>query len=578
MRVLATAGHVDHGKSTLVRALTGVDPDRLAEEKARGLTIDLGFASTTLPSGAEVGFVDVPGHIRFIKNMLAGVGAVDACMLVVAATEGWKPQSEEHLRILDLLGLSGGVVALTMADKVDEPVLRRAAADVARHVAGTLLDGAEVVPVDGVSGRGLDALRAALERLVATTPPAADRGRPRLWIDRCFPVRGAGTVVTGTLTGGTLAIGDAVLVEPGGRRGRVRHLQSHGRDLDRAPPGRRLAINLSGVAHGDVGRGQAVVRPDQWHGAAVVDASMRLVPGLGHGITRRGAFLAYIGSGEHAVQLRVLGAAGSITAGGDGLVRLRLPADSPLPLVPGDRYVVRDAGRSETIGGGEILDVDPVLPASKATPDRSVARVVAERGWVDAGTLERLTGVATPPTLGTWVVDPAALTEVRSRAATAVAAAGDQGLDLAPVDERTRAVLQTLTGVAIKDGRAYPDAAAAAVGPAALEILAALESSPWSPPDMGLEARGSLRDLEREGLAVQAGSIWFAASALEAAATRVAHLLAASPDGVTVGVVRDDLATTRKHVVPLLEHLDATGVTRRRGVLRVAGPRLPPPA
>ena len=249
MRVLATAGHVDHGKSTLVLALTGTDPDRLAEEKARGLTIDLGFAACTLPSGADVAFVDVPGHVRFIKNMLAGVGAVDACLFVVAATEGWKPQSEEHLRILTLLGIGHGMIALTKVGLVDDEWRELAELDVRDHVAGTFLAGSEIVAVDALDGRGIEQLRAALDRLVATVPPAADRGRPRLWVDRSFAVRGAGTVVTGTLTGGALGVDDEVTVEPGGQTARIRRLHSHHVGLERAEPGRRLAVNLAGIPH-----------------------------------------------------------------------------------------------------------------------------------------------------------------------------------------------------------------------------------------------------------------------------------------------------------------------------------------
>src|SRR5215469_2733271 len=197
MHVIATAGHVDHGKSTLVLALTGMDPDRFAEEKARGLTIDLGFAWTTLPSGRGLAFVDVPGHVRFIRNMLAGVGAVDACLFVVAATEGWKPQSEEHLRILSLLGITHGVIALTKVGLVDDEWRELAELDVRDHVTGTFLEGAELVAVDAVDGTGVASLQAALGRLVASVPAAADRGWPRLWVDRSFAVRGAGTVVTG---------------------------------------------------------------------------------------------------------------------------------------------------------------------------------------------------------------------------------------------------------------------------------------------------------------------------------------------------------------------------------------------
>ena len=226
MHVVATAGHVDHGKSTLVLALTGMDPDRFAEEKARGLTIDLGFAWTTLPSGRRLAFVDVPGHVRFLKNMLAGVGGVDACMFVVAATEGWKPQSEEHLRILELLGVGHGLVVLTKVGLVDGETRELARLELEDMVAGTFLEGAEVAEVDVLAGEGVDGLRAALDRLLESTPPAVDRGRPRLWVDRVFAAKGSGTVVTGTLTGGPLAVDDDLVTSPGGRKVRVRGLQS----------------------------------------------------------------------------------------------------------------------------------------------------------------------------------------------------------------------------------------------------------------------------------------------------------------------------------------------------------------
>jgi selenocysteine-specific elongation factor len=575
--VLATAGHVDHGKSTLVLALTGTDPDRLAEEKARGLTIDLGFAACTLPAGADVAFVDVPGHVRFIKNMLAGVGAVDACLFVVAATEGWKPQSEEHLRILSLLGIGHGLIALTKVGLVDDEWRELAELDVRDHVAGTFLEDAEIVAVDAVDGRGIDELRAALDRLVATVPPAADRGWPRLWVDRSFAVRGAGTVVTGTLTGGPLAVDQEVAVEPGGLVARIRRLHSHHVALDRADPGRRLAVNLAGIPHERVGRGQAVVRPGQWHRARVADASLVVLSSLDHPVERRGAYAAYIGSGEFPVRVRVL-RRHAIAPGEEGLVRLWLAPGTTLPLLPGDRFVLREAGRSETVGGGEILDVAPVRTATRAAPSRSVERVVAERGWVDAAELERLTGAPATPTLGRWVVDPGQLETATQALLEAVRESGSAGVDLAALDDRQRAILSAgLDGVAVRAGRAVDASAAEGGGlpEAAASILAGLESSPFSPPDLPSSARGALRELERRGLAVEAGPVWFASAAVTAAGVVVAGLLAARPDGVTVSEVREALNTTRKHVVPLLGHLDATGVTRRRGDVRVGGPRLP---
>jgi small GTP-binding protein len=361
VRVIATAGHVDHGKSSLVLALTGTDPDRFAEEKRRGLTIDLGFAHTVV-DGEAISFVDVPGHVRFLRNMLAGVGGVDCCLFVVAATEGWKPQSEEHMRILELVGVTHGIIALTKVDLLDDAELvELAALEVAERTAGTFLGGAPIVPVAAPSGRGLPALRTALATLARTTPAAADHGRPRMWIDRVFAAKGSGTVVTGTLTDGSITTGDHVRLEPGGHGARVRAIQTLGRTVGEIGPGNRVALNLAGVEHGALTRGDAVVAPHRWHTTATVDATLDVLASLAHPVSRRGAHLAYIGSGEHAVRVRVLGPQ-AIEPGGRGLVRLHLAA--PLPLLPGDRYVLRETGRDETVGGGELLDVAPVRPAS----------------------------------------------------------------------------------------------------------------------------------------------------------------------------------------------------------------------
>ncbi|HEV2757923.1 MAG TPA: selenocysteine-specific translation elongation factor [Acidimicrobiales bacterium] len=571
MHVVATAGHVDHGKSTLVLALTGMDPDRFAEEKARGLTIDLGFAWATLGSGRELAFIDVPGHVRFLKNMLAGVGAVDACLFVVAATEGWKPQSEEHLRILQLLGVSHGIVALTKVGLVDDDTRELTRMEIEDEVAGTFLEGAPVVEVDVLAGRGVDDLRAALDTLLATTPGSVDRNRPRLWVDRVFAAKGSGTVVTGTLAGGGLAIDDELVVLPSMQKVRVRGLQSLQRQREEVEPGSRVAINLSGVSHDQLSRGHALVRPGQWRPTRTFDASLQVLEGLDHPVSRRGAYQAYLGSGEHAVRLRVLGEE-AIAPGKVGAVRLHLPV--PVPLLPGDRFIVRESGRDETVGGGEVLDVAPVLAASKARPSRSVDRVVAERGWISADDLERMTGERREPNVGRWVVAPeareAALTELRA----AIEGAGPLGVDRAGLTDRQRAVLPLLEGVVVEGGRVRP----AAVGDPLADhpFVAALESSPFAPPEPSTVNRAELAELVRRGLVIAREGVYFAPSAIDAATRRVAELLAENPEGVTVAQVRDGLATTRKHALPLLAELDATGVTRRRGDLRIGGPRLPP--
>ena len=572
MHVVATAGHVDHGKSTLVKALTGTDPDRLSEEKARGLTIDLGFASTQLPSGRGVAFIDVPGHVRFLKNMLAGVGSVDACVFVVAATEGWKPQSEEHLQILQLLGIEHGLVALTKTGLADDDLRELARLDVEERVEGTFLEAAPIVEVDALDGSGIADIGVALDELLEATPTAVDHKRPRLWIDRVFAAKGSGTVVTGTLTGGRVRVGDELTALPHRRAVRVRALQSLHAQRSKVGPGNRVALNLSGVSHDELTRGDVLVRADQWHVTQRVDGLLKVLDAIDHPVTRRGAHMAYLGSGEFPVRVRVLGPS-EIQPGTEGPVRLHLPVG--LPLLPGDRFILRESGRGETLGGGEILDVDPIVAAARAQPDRSLDRVIAERGRVDVDHLLRLTGEHRKADVGNWAVDPAVLKARHTELSEAIAAAGPLGLDIAKLDDFGRAVLDTIEGVAVDHGHARAiDAVDTLTGHAYID---ALEASPFAPPDPEGIDRAELRELVRRGDLVEEGGVYFAASALDAAARVVADLLSRQPDGVTVAEVRDEWGTSRKYAIPLLSYLDNHGITRRRGDLRIGGPRLPPP-
>ena len=575
MHVVATAGHVDHGKSTLVKALTGTDPDRFDEEQRRGLTIDLGFAAADLPGGRRCAIVDVPGHVRFIRNMLAGVGAVDACIFAVAATEGWKPQSEEHLRILELLGIGSGLVVLTKADLVNTELLEIAHLDVSDHLAGTFLAGAEIVAVDSLSGTGMQEFAAALDRLLDRTPTAVDTGRPRLWVDRAFVASGAGTVVTGTLTGGTVSVGDALVLRPGRRRVRVRAVQSLYAAQPSVGPGHRAALNLAGANLDRVRRGHVVVREDQWHLTDIVDASLSVLASLDHEVSRRGAYDAYLGTDEFNVRMRILGRQ-SLRPGSTGAVRLHLPCR--LPLRPGDRFVLRESGRAETVGGGEILDVDPRLPATVARPDRSVDRVIAEQGWVLPDKLWRLTGERREPNLAGWIVDPATLQATQRDLRARIDKASDLGLNLATLNARERLVAEHLDGVVIEAGRAHPGRRVDTL--AGHPFLAALEEQPFSPPEPSSPGTPpvepeELRELLRRKLVVSVDGVVFAASAIDRAARAVAELLAARPDGFTVAEFRDHVGTTRKYALPLLAALDAGGITRRRGDLRIAGRRLP---
>jgi selenocysteine-specific elongation factor len=415
--VIGTAGHVDHGKSALVLALTGTDPDRLAEEKARGLTIDLGFAWSTLPSGREVGFVDVPGHERFVHNMLAGVGGIDCALFVVDASEGWRPQSAEHLAILDLLGVATGVVALSKVDLVDDATRAGATEAVAARIAGTSLAGSAIVPTSAPNGLGLGELRAALDQALDRIAEPPDRGRPRLAVDRVFSVRGSGTVVTGTLTGGTLQSEVEAELLPAGRRVRIRALQSHERPLKIADPARRLAVNLAGVSTDEVSRGDVLVLPNQWRPTTTVDCRLRCLASAPAPLRGRGAYLLYAGAAETATRLQPLDTH-EVRPGDEALVRLHL--ERPLVLDLAEPVVLRDTGRDETVGGGTVLDPFPLgevhgtgarvrrveeLEAREAAlrdEDRAalLERVLAERGSVARTDLSMLVGAGPEPVQG----------------------------------------------------------------------------------------------------------------------------------------------------------------------------------
>lgn len=568
MRVIATAGHVDHGKSSLVHALTGTDPDRWEEEKRRGLTIDLGFAFMTLPSGDVISFIDVPGHVRFLRNMLAGVGGVDACLLVVAANEGWKPQTEEHLRIIDLLGISHGAVVLTKADLVDQPALEQIMVGVGSQVSGTFLDGAPVIPVSSTTGKGLDALREFLAQLVTHKPRTTNRQRPRLWIDRVFAAKGSGTVVTGTLTDGVAQVGDELVALPSGKPVKVRGIQTHGTTVDMLDPGQRCALNLSGIDHHQLDRGAVLVRDRQWKPTCCCDAELAVLASLKHDVGRRGNYMMYIGSGEFAISLRVIGAA-HIAPGKTGSVRLRW--NTEIPLLPGDRFILRETGREETIGGGEMLDIDPLLPIARAIPDRSVERVVSERGWISQHELEVLTGEVVVPTVGDWIVSPPELKFALDAVQQKIAKSGTLGVELASFSDHEKAVVGLLPDTQIITGRVFPRADD---GIANHRYIDEFLRAGCAPPDnKGFDAT-IIRQLVQRNIFVNCNGIIFHSHAIVMATTAVKDLLRDHPHGFTVSHFREALQITRKHAVPLIEYLDQQGITRRRGDLRLAGARL----
>ena len=570
MNIVATAGHVDHGKSTLVKSLTGSDPDRLLEEKSRGLTIDLGFTSTTLPSGTVLSIVDVPGHVRFLKNMLAGVGSIQTCLFVVAATEGWKPQSEEHLRILELLGFKNGIVVITKIDQADSDLTEVALLEIEEKVKGTFLENSPLVKTNSLDGTGVDVLLNEISKLLENAPEPKDFQRPRLWIDRSFSIKGTGTVVTGTLTGGSLEIEDDLEIWPLGGKVRVRGIQAHHQEQKRILPGSRCALNIAGVSHSEISRGNVLIRAKEWHLTKILDASLQVLNEIDHHVSRRGAFIAYFGSGEYPVKLRVLGPS-SIAPGEKGSIRLFLPEQ--LPLLPGDRFILRESGRDETVGGGEVLDVDPQEKASKAKPDRSIERIVKERGWIDKEELKLITGENIEPDIDNWIVDPVTLQATIETVKEAVESAGPTGIELSLLDQYQRATVSLLKDTIIDSGRLklsiYKNQTSNH------PFVEKLQDSLFAPPDPLEVDRSELRELVRKGIVIEEGGIFFSSNAIEAASFLAAELLSIKPEGFTVSEFREAAGNTRKHAMPLLNHLDGHGITRRRDNVRIAGPRLP---
>ncbi len=377
--ILGTAGHIDHGKTSLVRLLTGVDCDRLPEEKARGITIELGFASLDLPGGVRLGIVDVPGHERFVHTMVAGAAGIDLVMLIVAADEGVMPQTREHFDICRLLGVRAGLVALTKADLVDPDLLELARADVADFVAGSFLGEAPVVPVSSLTSEGRDQLVAALADVASRVAPKSPSDLTRLPIDRVFTMKGFGTVVTGTLASGALGVGDDVVVLPDGPATRIRGLQVHGAAVDRADAGQRTAINLQGTPRDEVRRGQVVARPGTIEPTSMIDVRLRLLPSAPRALKRRARVRFHSHTSDAAARVIPL-SADEIEPGGEHVAQLRL--EHPMVLLPGDRFVLRSWSPLVTIGGGAVVHTHA------AKYRRPLDAVLADLAVLEKGSVE----------------------------------------------------------------------------------------------------------------------------------------------------------------------------------------------
>ena len=611
LHVVATAGHVDHGKSALILRLTGMDPDRLAEEKRRGLTIDLGFAWTVLPSGREIGFVDVPGHERFIRNMLAGVGPVRLVLFVVAADEGWKPQSEEHLEIVDVLGVDDAVVALSKADLAGRSNLDERVDEVRSRLKGTQLEGAPVVPCSAVTGLGLDELRRALDRMIASAPTPESRGRPRQFIDRVFTIKGAGTVVTGTLTGGPLSVGQEAVVLPSGHRARIRGLQTHKRSIDTARPVSRVAVNLAGTAKTDLLRGDVLTVPGQWRATSAFDGWIRPVRSLEHPITSRGAYKLHAGSAERDARIRLYGTK-ELGPGESAFVRVLL--SRPIVLDFKDGFVLREAGRRETVAGGRVLDSDP---PSRPGPDpvarlgaRAEAgrpelawRLVDDRGTIRASEVPVLAGVPAEEAerrgavrMNGWLVAPAVVEQAARRLGEILVAYHSDhplrpGLEVAEARSAMAELGSSFEDPGLADACiAYLVATGRIVREGTTIRLPHHSATTTGREDAGrlvaeVEAREPYPPTVRELVAAGFGPELIRAACADGRLIRVSTDVVISPGllhraeaivrerggppGLTVSVFREALGTSRKYALPILEYFDSKGLTRRSGDVRI---------
>ena len=619
MYVIGTAGHVDHGKSTLVKALTGIDPDRLPQEKEREMTIDLGFAWLTLPSGREVSIVDVPGHERFIKNMLAGVGGIDMALLVVAADESVMPQTREHLAILDILRVKRGLVVITKSDLVDEELLELVGVEVEDALRGTTFEGSSMVAVSAFSGRGLDELKGTIDAMLDATEPRRNLGRPRLPADRSFTVAGFGTVVTGTLIDGSLSTGQEVQLLLSGEKCRVRGLQSHRKKLDHADPGRRLAVNLSGISRDDIQRGELITTPGWLRPTFRLDARLRLVVDAPRPLKHNEGITFHLFTAETPGRVRLLDRE-ELKPGEEGWGQVLLR--NPVPAVAGDLFVVRSS--DTTLGGGKVVDpyparrhrrflmsvIERLAAMDEGTGQEALLSAVERWAPCDLETLsqranlpldEVLAGTRELAEAGQVVLLGDGLAQPDSLAYSVSAWESEKG--------KAREVLQSYhrqyrlrRGIPREELRsrlglsqqAFPGTLARLGAEGALEqngawvrlpehqaapseaeqrqmegYLKALESDPYSPPtDRTLDPE-LLAVLVEEGRVVKVSdSVVFAEWAYRVMVDKiVAHTR--EHGKITVADGRDLFSTSRKYILPLLEYLDQQHVTRRTGDERV---------
>jgi selenocysteine-specific elongation factor len=623
--VLGTAGHIDHGKTELIRALTGVDTDRLSEEKERGISIELGFAPFRLPSGITVGVVDVPGHERFVKTMLAGVGGIDVMLLVVAADEGVMPQTREHMDIVDLLGIQTGLVALTKTDLAAEEEIELAQDDVLHLLAGTVLEGAPIIPVSSVTKEGLPSLVTRLDEIVQGIRARSAEGPARLPVDRVFSLAGHGTIVTGTLWSGTVAAGDKLEVYPGGGTAVVRSVQVHDHAVEEAVAGQRTALGLRGVAKSDLSRGDTLGEPGALNVTHMIDARLRLVSGA-KPMRNRTRLHFHLGTAEVLARV-VLLEGETLDPGGDALVQMRL--ESPVAALAEDPFVIRSYSPVTTIGGGRVIDPTParhgrmrddVLEAieilESGGEDEVVAHLVGTSGFegMTEAELSGRTAGASPEIVASLLAD-GRLVRVAGKLITAQGYDGlkdsiKERLDAfaanAPLEwgmsaeelrgklgkRLERAVLDAALAdlerdrkIARKGGLVRWGGADVALSAEqeklAVEIESKLKHSGANPPtldDLRSELGGGEFDaivklMAAGGRVVKVTTSMFFHPDIMGQIRKAVLAHFETEQELTVPRFKDLVGVTRKYAIPLLEYFDREGVTTRSGNIRVKGAR-----
>lgn len=627
--IIGTAGHIDHGKSALVYALTGTDPDRLKEEKERGITIDLGFAFLEGPEGLSLGFVDVPGHERFVKNMLAGVGGIDLVMLVVAADESVMPQTREHFEICRLLHVRRGLVVVTKVDLVEPEMRELVALEVKELVSGSFLENAPVLFTSSKTGEGVEALEEQLLRMAAEIESRPATGLLRLPVDRVFSMKGFGTVVTGTLISGSITQDEEIEVLPRGRECRVRGLQVHGQKKVRASAGQRTAVNLQGVEVGDLARGDTLARPGTLAPTLMLDADLEVLASSPVPIRDLARLHVHLGTAQVIGRVRILGGTKAIPPGGHGVVQLRLEA--PLVAVPGDRFIIRRYSPLETLGGGRILDAHPekhrvasaeVVAALETLQSGDVVQAarrfleeagiggltgaaLAQRMGADPGTVERTVetlvgqgGAHRVSAQPLWLVAPSAVEQAQQRLMHALERFLEgnplrEGMSKGELREKVKAPIEVFDWIldtlersqrirVARDVVATPKHRIRLTPEEAQArelLLSAYREAGYRPEslsEMASRTRRDLRVLERvQRLLLQEGALVKVAEGMVFHREVLDELKGAisrrkkETDRIDVAFFKELTGVTRKHAIPLLEWLDRERVTRRVGNERV---------